>query len=357
MSSNQYYLHLDQDREPIPLNTSEIDQISTPELSYFSKVLEAAEKRLEVDGLVFYLTRLPWRGKHELPSYGKNVVAIILKDEWYRIPTYSHKVRTVFKCYGSPPVLGCNPVLRPSYINFLSLVQFLKIYLFYLPGWLKFQLYKFKGCLNCGTDLNTANISSIHPIPLGYYKQLDLPIKSIKDRQYDIFFDGSVVNRIYPVWSLKHWIDTPKSLSRKKMLTNLKKIQKKHPGLKIELSITSNFRASSCNDSNHYSKKMMDAKICLVPRGTTLETHRFFEALRYGCVLVTENLPSRWFYDGSPAIQVKDWNDLEKALEKLIVNESCIQEKHQESLSWWQDKCSEAAVGAYIAEKLNEHSR
>ncbi len=68
---------------------------------------------------------------------------------------------------------------------------------------------------------------------------------------------------------------------------------------------------------------------------------------------MTEALPSRWFYDGAPAIQITDWSKLEGILEKLSENKRLMQEKHQESLNWWKTKCSEAAVGAYIAEKLN----
>ena len=92
----------------------------------------------------------------------------------------------------------------------------------------------------------------------------------------------------------------------------------------------------------------METKICLVPRGTSFETFRFFEALRYGCVVVTEALPSRWFYKGAPVIQITDWSELEKILEKLLSDKQVLQEKHQESLNWWHKKCSEETVGAYI---------
>jgi hypothetical protein len=100
----------------------------------------------------------------------------------------------------------------------------------------------------------------------------------------------------------------------------------------------------------------MNAKLCLVPRGTSYETFRFFEALRYGCIVVTEALPSRWFYEGSPAIQITDWNELETILEKLLKDQNLMQEKHEESLNWWKTRCSEAVVGEYMAEKLNSLS-
>lgn len=95
----------------------------------------------------------------------------------------------------------------------------------------------------------------------------------------------------------------------------------------------------------------MNTKICLVPRGSYFETFRFFEALRYGCIVIAEKLPSHWFYDGSPAIQVADWSELDDVIE-LIENNSLL-ELHQKSLDWWNTLCSETAVGKYMADKLN----
>src|SRR5215218_2221812 len=137
------------------------------------------------------------------------------------------------------------------------------------------------------------------------------------------------------------------------MVTVLNKIKEEHPDLKVKSFITSGFGTASGLDATSYSQEMMKTKICLVPRGASLETFRFFEALRYGCIVITEALPSRWFYDGSPAVQVHDWSDLEKILKRLIQDEDLMQRKHYESLEWWRTKCSEGAVGAYIARKLN----
>ena len=68
---------------------------------------------------------------------------------------------------------------------------------------------------------------------------------------------------------------------------------------------------ASFADSKHaggapYWERLGRAKICLVPRGDTLETYRFFEAARAGSVIVSERLPSTWFYDDAPAMQLSD---------------------------------------------------
>jgi hypothetical protein len=344
--SNEYYICLRQAQEPIPWNLTDTTQAVSPDCFYFGKVFEAMEKSLEVSGLVFYLT---W-DIHQLPSYGQNIVAVVLGDEWCRIPTYFHKVRAVFKCYGTHPILGCNPLLKPSYLNFLTLMQFIRNLLIHVPYSLNYLLHKFKSL-----QLGAAKIPPIYDIPLGYFNQLELPIKEIETRLYDVYFAGSVGQSCHKLVSLKRWMGTPKSISRKKLISNISQIKNNQTKLKVELLISPDSLAYAMSNSAgiNYSEKMINAKICLVPRGTSFETFRFFEALRYGCIVITEALPSRWFYDGSPVIQLTDWNQLEGILEKLFENKQLMQQKHQESLNWWTIKCSEAAVGEYMAKKLN----
>jgi hypothetical protein len=344
--SNEYYICLRQAQEPIPWNLTDTAQAVSPDCFYFGKVFEAMEKSLEVSGLVFYLT---W-DIHQLPSYGQNIVAVVLGDEWCRIPTYFHKVRAVFKCYGTRPILGCNPLLKPSYLNFLTLIQFIRNLLIHLPYSLNYLLHKFKTL-----QADAAKIPPIYDIPLGYFNQLELPIKEIETRLYDVYFAGSVGQNCHNLVSLKRWIGTPKSISRQELISAINQLEKSQPKLKIELLISPDSLSYAMSNAAgiNYSEKMINAKICLVPRGTSFETFRFFEALRYGCIVITEALPSRWFYNESPAIQIEDWSELGEIVEKLLANKHLMQEKHKESLKWWETKCSEAVVGAYMAEKLS----
>jgi hypothetical protein len=97
---------------------------------------------------------------------------------------------------------------------------------------------------------------------------------------------------------------------------------------------------------------MMDTKICVVPRGTSWETTRLFEGMKYGCVLVTEPLPDRWYLKGVPTIKIKNWQQLPKVLKELLDNQDLMQEMHHKSLAFWQDKCSETVVVDYIIGKL-----
>jgi hypothetical protein len=348
--SNQYYIYIRRNQEAIPWNIYDANPpIDLGLATYVSKILQAMEKSLRINDLVFYVT---WDEIDELPSYGQNVVAVVLGDEWYRIPKYAHKVGAVFKCIGTHPILGCNPLLKPSHLNLLTLIQFLRILLVRMPGVTNYQFHRFKSWL-----LNTGKIAPIYEIPLGYNNSQDLPIKDIQKRLYDTYFSGSVVHRSYPIWSLKYWLGTPKTLARQLMMLSLKKIKEKYPDWKVELSITDGYHGRSSEVASSYSETMMNTKICVVPRGTSFETTRFFEAMKYGCIVVTEALPSRWYLDGSPAIQINDWRELEGLMEKLIDNQELMQEIHQESLKWWQSKCSETVVGDYMARELNALKR
>lgn len=313
--------------------------------AYVSQVLQAMEKSLKLKGLIFYIT---WHELNELPLYGENVVVIVLGDEWYRIPKYAHKVGAIFKCIGTRPILGYNPLFQPDYLNLLTLIQFLRILFVRLPGLVNYQFHKLKKFLS-----GKGKISPIYDIPLGYNNSIELPIKDMEERLYDAYFSGSVVHVPYPIWSIKRWLGTPKMLARQLMVRSVNKFKQKHPNYKIELDITAGYHGRTSEDASSYPETMMNTKICLVPRGTSFETTRLFEAIKYGCIVVAEALPSRWYLDGAPVIQIKHWQDWEVILQKLLENKELMEEIHQESLNWWHTKCSEALVGNYMARELN----
>jgi hypothetical protein len=197
------------------------------------------------------------------------------------------------------------------------------------------------------------NLPPIYPIPLGYANQIALPIKPIEAREVDVFFAGSVTHKDYPAWSLKRWLGTPKDLARRQMLAGLDKARQNRPGLTVDLRLQSNFRRSIKASAADYSEGLMNARICLAPRGASLETYRFFEAMRYGCLTIADALPLHWFYEGAPALQVRDWRELPDLLTHWLNDEDRLRARHRDTLAWWETRCSEAAVGRYFAEKLN----
>jgi hypothetical protein len=348
---NQYYL-LFKDQNFLEWDLYDVDNVS-PELfwaAYYRKILQTVEQNLKDQGLIFYITR---DELDDLPSYGENVVVIIAADEWCRIPKYSHRVRAIFKSYGIKPFLGCNPFLKPSCINFASFVQFLRIWLAYLPGLInyKYQILKSIG-------LGRLKIPNIYTIPLGYYNQLDTPDKPIHERTYDVFFAGSAINDSYIPGSLKAFLASlltpPKIQSRQKMITHFHQFQNKFLNFKAELSLTNGFYLMTEKDIQTYAERLMNSKICLIPRGTSYETYRFFEAIRFGCIPIIEVLPPHWFYDGFNGVKIKNWSNLTETLEGLLNDPDLLESIHKKALWWWQNKCSENAVGQYIVNELEK---
>ncbi len=338
MVDNTFYVWLNRAEEPILWKPWE--EPSAP--AYFNGVATSLASALKVSGLTFYFTY----STQTLPRYGKDVVAIVLGDESCRVPKYFHKVRAIFKCYGTNLARG-QVSDRRSYYNLVTTIQFIMTWFRRLPSIVHYYLQHVRAAV-----FKKRLPRNIYDIPLGYANQLDLPIKRINDRYYDISFLGSIQHAPYRFWSPKLWLGTPKSISRRQMIAALKRLQTEHPQLRVGLTFTSNFRASRAADVRVYSEQLMSTKICLVPRGASLETYRFFEAMRYGCTVIAEALPSRWFYDESPAVHVTEWGALSQLVPQLL-DDGALEKNHHEALEWWRTKCSEESVGAYIANILN----
>jgi len=120
---------------------------------------------------------------------------------------------------------------------------------------------------------------------------------------------------------------------------------------------TASFDESTLTSAgDRYTETMADTKIALVPRGSSPETYRFFEAMRQGCVVISDRLPPHWFYVGCPAIQIDDWNDLEAQVKALSADPERLADLHRRSLAWWDEKLCERAVAEMIASCLESSS-
>lgn len=339
---NTYYECSKRSPEPVRWDPLEAPREKGVEPGYLHRAAASMENALEVTGLVFYVTP----NTRELPSYGQNVVAVVVGDESCRIPLYAHRVGAIFKCYGTTLGRGSSGLPR-TLCQLLDVLHFGRNWLRRLPSVLHYRAQQARvGILRQRLPPN------VYDIPLGYRNQLDLPCKAPAARRYDVGFAGSVDHQSYPFWSPKAYVGTPKSCSRRQMIASVRELARQHPEYEVKLSTTSSFKQSWKADPRTYSDELMDTKVCLVPRGASLETYRFFEAVRYGCVIVAETLPRRWFYDGSPAVQVEDWASLPRLLPGLL-EASTLESKHEEALRWWETRCSEDALGAYMAQVLN----
>jgi hypothetical protein len=337
--ANRYINCLTMDGQPHVVDLSEARTSDEwPELVYFRRVFKVLDRIPSDRDLTFYLTNDVQR----LPSYGDDVVAIVVGDDHCRIPLYLHKVAAVFKNCGSRPRLGCHPLREPSLVNLLSLLVFARRCVKYVPG----LAYYVRGVLSSGRR----QFAPLCEIPLGTANQEIVPLRRFSTRATTLYFAGSVTHAFLPsrVKAIKD-ILSPKRAARVAMLRNLNAISDRHPSLSVEVAVAAGYDEAIHSDGGSYSEELMDARIALVPRGACPQTFRFFQAMRAGCIVVTDVVPSQRFFVGAPAVRLKSWNELEAAVQSLLADPELLEQRHRHALDWWSRYCSEEAVGQYIA--------
>jgi hypothetical protein len=340
----RYFLDLPEDTAPRPWDPRGGPRPERADTRYFGAVFVEMEARLDDPEVDVFLT---WDAER-LPAYGPRVVAVLLGDEAGRIPRYTGRVRAVFKCYGTRPARPAAGLRRPSLTGAGALAQWAVRWIRWLPGGAAHAR------MRAGRRLRgRPSPPGIAVIPLGTYNQVDLPVLPIAQRPTDIFFAGSVEH--HP--TLRHRLASPKTRARREMLAAAARLAARRPGLRLDLRLTPGFDASVAASAEAYSRALMDARACLAPRGTSVETFRVFEGLRAGCVVVAERLPRHWFYDGAPLLQVDRWADLERVLLPVLDSPGELERRHSAALESWRARCSPAAVGSFIAERLNATGR
>jgi hypothetical protein len=102
-----------------------------------------------------------------------------------------------------------------------------------------------------------------------------------------------------------------------------------------------------------YGAKLCDSKIALCPGGwQSSETFRHYEAMRAGCIVISDRLPDTRLYRNSPIIQLADWTYLDRTIENLLGDTARMVALQGDTLNWWKTVCSESAVAAFIHEQL-----
>jgi hypothetical protein len=102
-----------------------------------------------------------------------------------------------------------------------------------------------------------------------------------------------------------------------------------------------------------YVETLSNTKICLVPKGLSRETFRYTEAFASGCIVITTEKLSVWFYEKSPAYFVKNWSVVDDEFIENILNQDLKIEK-EKSLQYYKEYLSPEATTNYIIKILNE---
>jgi hypothetical protein len=306
--------------------------------NYWIRIFREFEKCSSLSGLTFYLVSNHDRVT-ELPSYGDSVVVVIRSDEECWIPPYLDKVRYVFKTYGFEPWCGSSSSSRSP----AAIAKCIR-------DWGRWTWHYLLYLRESGVSPGHRGRKMV--LPLGYARQTDLPGKPFESRRYLVGFLGSLENRDYSRFSPKRFLATPKIVARSRMAEAVRKLAAWAPE-SVFYGTTSSFTESTMTGAgDRYTEIMADTKIALAPRGSSIHTSRFYEAMRQGCVVICDKLPPHWFYAGSPAIQIDDWGNLEAEVKALAADPDRLADLHRQSLAWWDQKLSERAVAQVIAKCL-----
>ena len=170
-------------------------------------------------------------------------------------------------------------------------------------------------------------------------------VPPIQERPFDIGFRGSLGGgKTY----------APRTVSRRRMVAALKQLP---AAVTVDLFETESFNASYALDPTDYGRSLRKTKICLAPRGGSMETYRAFEAAASGCVLISEPLPAAWYYAGLPRRELRSWSDLPGTVEELLSNPELMRFMSEAGRRWAQDVVSATAIGKWVATRLGGGNR
>lgn len=175
--------------------------------------------------------------------------------------------------------------------------------------------------------LDSDNIGNVYHIPLPYpnnfcgnYK------KDIVKRKYDVFFSGC------------------KRSSRNDFVKAMNSL-KKRKDINVCIKITGKFMSGF--PIKQYSEIMSDSKIVLNPRGWIRnECIRFTEAVRCGCMIISEEQPNTESFNNCPYELISNWNNVNKKIDKLLSNN--ITDIHNKIKISWDKYFSPQAVSNKI---------
>lgn len=191
--------------------------------------------------------------------------------------------------------------------------------------------------------------------PLGYSDKLNLEqAVPFAERTVNVFFSGNLHRgrrRMFNYYSyLRH---LPFALQHRLQARIGSVYDHKYP--QSVLRFTSGFMQGL--GPEEYANLIKNSKIVLTPHGSVSEEcFRHYEAMKAGCIIVSERLPDNHFFAGSPVIQIDDWREGDTIIKQLLRDPVRMQALHEAALRWWHDVMAEPAVARYMAAILHQES-
>lgn len=325
MTPNRFFIFTD---ELAPWAIHDASPLPWPDAKYFGEVFAALDSVCPDAGLRVVLTD---RVNDRLPVSGNDVIVICIRDEISRMPIYAHNVGLVGKTYGvrrAPNALD----RRSQTLSAMAatLAQEVIVQARRAPDVARSSI----------RSLYRRSRPKVVDLPLGTYLLQEVPFVPFNERSFDVSYAGSRVNRSQEA---RRRIPTQKMRSRRELERSVQQLADERPDWRVGVHIIETFGDASTN-SDIYSRMLIDSRITLCPRGGSLETYRFFEALRSGSIPITEHLPARDFYTGAPVIRIRCWSDLPRVLDPVVGDQDRLYAMHESVKRWWTERCSPTAV-------------
>lgn len=199
---------------------------------------------------------------------------------------------------------------------------------------------------------------NVTSIPLGYHSFLEDKVErvSMKDRTYDLNFIGALNrNRISFASNIlklnSFWLIVGLYFYKEKIL---KWINHYLLCRNNNDQLQFNYDFNNGIDKKDFVNRLRLSKIALCPKGFyNTECFRLYEAMRYGCVVITESLPQKEFYKNIPAFQIKNWEDGMALTKILLKDESLLERLSIDSCLWYEKYFSPEATAKVMIDKIN----
>jgi hypothetical protein len=198
---------------------------------------------------------------------------------------------------------------------------------------------------------NDRKYSNLFHYPLGCNSFVPAsPYVSVGERKINVFFSGNLHSgrkRLYQ--NLAHLPGVPLPILVRIQSILKAKFDGKFPDSIIRF--TEGF--SKGLSFENYADHLSHSKILLSPPGiSNHECFRHYEGLRAGCVVVTERVPVKPQYTGSPIIEVDNWSKGFKIINALLKDPDRLADLSKRSYFWYKNNLSPEPVAQYVLERV-----
>lgn len=207
------------------------------------------------------------------------------------------------------------------------------------------------------------NMSKVYALPLITPKIPLVDFVPFEKRKYNVFYSGNLnKNRVSLYLSLNpnlFWGEKFASRFYKikggtklfNLLYNGKEYDFSYLFENSILKFNNGFYTGFSRDE--YINITANSKIILSPKGfASPECFRLYEAMKYGCVVITEVLPIVSFYENIPVLQVSNWNDVHALIKSILSNKAYLNEISNQAVDFYNKKMSINAIVDYIIDRL-----